>query len=309
MSFRKAATFNIHDVPPGEILFPSEVKRIVVTPSIKGPVYLCATKGPLKSAWFSLFPEDKWEVCSTSKALAQATTAKNADALVTADTENLTLEAKLDVDTLVVPTGATAVEVLSPAAQVLSVAAWTNTKKQVKTFLEQPTPCFLPVPFRSQMVETAVAPRRICLPTSLAMVLHFHGVNKTTASVARLTYDSHHGIYGNWVKACLTARNFGFAARVEAMETLSQLLPYLNEGLPLVVSIGYEEGQLPGAPISCTNGHLIVICGIDEQGDLICRDPAASNRIKGEVVYEQKAFVSAWKGMAIIVRPLTAKPS
>ena len=87
------------------------------------------------------------------------------------------------------------------------------------------------------------------------------------------------------------------------MDTLSQMVPFLERGLPLVVSIGYEEGQLPGAPIASTKGHLIVVCGIDDKGSLICRDPAAKTRAKGEVIYDEQAFARAWKGMAIVVNP------
>ena len=46
-------------------------------------------------------------------------------------------------------------------------------------------------------------------------------------------------------------------------------------GIPLVASVSFGAGQLDGAPISSSNGHLLVIVGFEADGDVVVNDPAA----------------------------------
>nr|MBA2716200.1 C39 family peptidase [Propionibacteriales bacterium] len=78
-----------------------------------------------------------------------------------------------------------------------------------------------------------------------------------------------------------------------------------------VASIGFGPGELDGAPISSTNGHLLVIRGFTQNGDVIVNDPAALVAKTVRRVYDRGQFENAWLdttgGVAYVIHP-TTKP-
>ena len=60
-------------------------------------------------------------------------------------------------------------------------------------------------------------------------------------------------------------------------------------GRPVIVSIRAREGELAGAPYESTGGHLIVITGFDERGDVHVNDPATADPARGIVTYSNQA--------------------
>ncbi len=68
----------------------------------------------------------------------------------------------------------------------------------------------------------------------------------------------------------------------------------LIPGVPLVISIGFKPGELPGAPISKTDGHLSVVPGFTRTGDVIVNDLAAPSDNKVQLTYPRAALESAW---------------
>jgi Peptidase_C39 like family len=48
------------------------------------------------------------------------------------------------------------------------------------------------------------------------------------------------------------------------------------------------------APISSTNGHLMVIVGFRENGDVVVNDPASSTRKGVRRTYDRGQFEDAW---------------
>jgi len=55
------------------------------------------------------------------------------------------------------------------------------------------------------------------------------------------------------------------------VSSLAELEPWLAAGVPVVVSFGWKAGQLTGAPIPSSNGHLAVLAGFDPQGNPIIK--------------------------------------
>ena len=54
------------------------------------------------------------------------------------------------------------------------------------------------------------------------------------------------------------------------------------------------RGQLNGAPISSTNGHLLVIVGFQADGDVVVNDPAAPPTAAVRRTYDRGQFEDAW---------------
>ena len=78
-----------------------------------------------------------------------------------------------------------------------------------------------------------------------------------------------------------------------------------NRTLPLVASIRYAAGELPGAPMLATGGHLVVVTGVDGEAVLV-NDPAAPYHGTVSRRYPLAAFSRAWfrhRGAVYIVSP------
>jgi hypothetical protein len=151
-------------------------------------------------------------------------------------------------------------------------------------------------PSRSQRVEDPAIAGRICSPTSVAMVLASKGVDLPTAEVAAALHDPRHDIYGNWGRAVQGASTLGVRGYLTRISNWQQVRQHLFDLEPLVISIAYEDGELTGAPMDRTNGHLIVVCGLDGEGGVICRDPAADDAASVPRVYAADELERIWMG-------------
>ena len=163
-----------------------------------------------------------------------------------------------------------------------------------------------------------------CSPTSLSMVLgYFHALPSSAEyawvdpsysgrwvdEVARRVYDHGYDGTGNW------PFNTGYAATrltqafVTRLTDLRDAERFVANGLPVEVSISFDSGQLTGAPISSTPGHLVVIAGFTSTGDVVVYDPAAPDYRTVRRVYDRGQFERAWlrrsHGTAYVARDAT----
>ena len=67
----------------------------------------------------------------------------------------------------------------------------------------------------------------------------------------------------------------------------------LTRGLPVIASIRYGEGELEGAAIQATSGHLVVLTGC-EDGVVLVNDPAAPTRDAVPRRYRRDELTRAW---------------
>ncbi|MBI5866247.1 MAG: C39 family peptidase [Planctomycetes bacterium] len=153
----------------------------------------------------------------------------------------------------------------------------------------------LPVPFRSQKTEQPDIAGRICSPTSLSMVMAFYGVERPTLDVARACFDSPHDIYGNWPRNIQAAFSMGVPGYLTRIATWTEAEQFIADGRPLIASIRVEKpGGLTGSPYKTTDGHLLVICGFDKDGNVEVNDPAASGAATGMRTYSRADLAEAW---------------
>jgi len=171
-------------------------------------------------------------------------------------------------------------------------------------------PVRLEVPFRSQFSDASGVGSRLCSPTCVAMVLSYYAAAPPFGEIAAACYDPRHDLFGNWSRAVQAAFGFGVRGYVTRFHDLEEAWGVLRSGRPIVASIAFTDGALPGAPLGHTDGHLVVVCGVTTDGDLLVNDPAAPPGA-GTRVYPGEPFAAAWfghRGTAYVFDPPAAGP-
>jgi hypothetical protein len=188
----------------------------------------------------------------------------------------------------------------------------------------------LAVPAYSQMTHRGQYPQyggggeAWCSPTSLAMMLgyfkrlptatEYSWVSKSYADpwvdeVARRVFDAEYDGTGNWPFNTAYAATRLPRAAVTRLASLRDVERFIAAGLPVEVSITFSSGQLSGAPISSTAGHLVVVVGFTSTGKVIVNDPAASTNAGVRRTYDRAQFEAAWlrksHGTAYVMRDAT----
>lgn len=157
-----------------------------------------------------------------------------------------------------------------------------------------PKPIFLNVPFRSQMKENSKIAQNICSSTSVCAVAEYYGINIKTEEFANITYDSYYKMFGLWWRSIQTAHKFGLNGFVRYFESFREVEEYLKLNIPVISCISYKKGELTGSKTESSLGHVTVICGFDENGNVICCDPAEKDEKIGITVYKRNEYAKAW---------------
>jgi hypothetical protein len=148
-----------------------------------------------------------------------------------------------------------------------------------------------------------------CSPTSTAMVLAYYDAlpprsayswvraghpDPEVVHLARVTYDESYGGTGTWPFNTAYAASRTGSAFVTRLRSLREAERFIAAGIPLVASVRFGSGELSGAPISSTNGHLLVVVGFTRDGDVVVNDPAASSNQGVRRTYDRGQFEDVW---------------
>lgn len=169
----------------------------------------------------------------------------------------------------------------------------------------------LDVPAFSQAQQDPSIAGSICSPTSMAMVLSYHGIDISPETVAWGVRDYSAGIFGDWPFNTAYAGSRGLKAYVDYLVPDPGADPWypvkreIAAGNPVVVSVvyrkpGYSGSDWPevaGVPINSTDGHLVVIRGFTWQDGVefvIVNDPAARTSAEVRRLYRADQFFDAW---------------
>jgi Peptidase_C39 like family len=162
----------------------------------------------------------------------------------------------------------------------------------------------LEVPGHSQMIYPDGGPVW-CSPTSTTMLLGYWArklgrpeLAEAVPTAASNVYDEVYEGTGNWTfnVAYATARGDGaLHGLVARLDSFSQVERLIAAGIPVSISVAYQEGELTGGGARKTNGHLIVVKGFTSQGDVVVNDPAFDGDDKVEATYKRAELWRAWR--------------
>ncbi len=163
-----------------------------------------------------------------------------------------------------------------------------------------------------------------CSPTCVAMVLGYWNAGPDRDAMAwvdpsypdrpvyhavRHTWDYAYQGAGNWSFNVAYAARFGLRSLVTRLRDLTEAEAFIVAGIPLVASLRVDPQALDGAEYRSA-GHLVVIAGFTDDGDVIVHDPASYDAGSVRRVYRRRQFEHAWQsgsgGIVYIIHTPTA---
>jgi hypothetical protein len=174
----------------------------------------------------------------------------------------------------------------------------------------------LPVPWLSQLLtkdveNDAMILAGVCGPTSLTMILNYHGKKVRTKQIGLRAYDPVADMYGNWAFLAATAGEQELYAWVQRFSNWKEVRKIVETGSPLIISIAYPQGTFSHESDRSSDGHLLVVRGFTSQGNVVCNDPGTAYREKGDgIVYKWHELGIAFfghGGTAIVVKKKSQK--
>jgi hypothetical protein len=151
-----------------------------------------------------------------------------------------------------------------------------------------------------------------CSPTATAMILaYWQGdggpcepqVRAAVAGVFDWLYDGH----GNWPFNAAYAATQGFEAYVVRFASLAEAEPWIAAGVPIAITFAWQPGELDGAALPASTGHLAVLAGFDAQGNPVVNDPAADDNGTVRRTYARAQLERLWLqasgGAAYVIYP------
>ena len=138
-----------------------------------------------------------------------------------------------------------------------------------------------------------------CSPTSVAMVMKYWSaklgrpdLDVSVPDAVAGVFDSKYPGTGNWPFNTAYMGSFprmrGYVTRLRGMRDLEDLT---SAGVPVVCSVSHNLVLGNGKPAG-GDGHLVVVVGFEEDGDLIANDPGKTDRIRR--VFHREDFLRGW---------------
>ena len=174
----------------------------------------------------------------------------------------------------------------------------------------------LPVPTFSQEVHIGHYPQwdnggeAWCSATSTAMVLKYWRTGPRGADLAwvdppvdaevdvaaRNVFDYTYDGAGNWPFNTAYAARYGLEGFVTRLRSFTELEELVRVGIPVIISVSFEKGDLDGAGYG-TNGHLMVVVGFTQSGHVVVNDPASHlvpDNGQVRATYRREQLENAW---------------
>lgn len=257
------------------------------------------------SAWFSWGKWNSWSAVGS-----QQETVK--DELAAMDIDTLKVVKRKTADALRYRIFLSS-EQAHVTPRVTLLAATVNAEQKTSKELTEKKDVVLEVPAYAQRRRDPRIAGQICSPVSMAMTLNYHGVDVLPEELAWRAKDHSQDRFpfGNWSFNCAAAADFGLKAYVAHENSLAELRETLQQKGPVIASVMYKNSEavpdelpvLHGAPVEATDGHLVVVRGLVQQGGkdwVIVNDPAGdSDSVQRQ--YEAGEFEKAWTHYVYVI--------
>ncbi|HSJ54993.1 MAG TPA: C39 family peptidase, partial [Anaerolineae bacterium] len=164
--------------------------------------------------------------------------------------------------------------IATPGVRYVSAATSTTPVKNSEPSTGNPAywNTLLAVPECSQMVYEGG--NVWCSPTSTAMIVSYWEnyagpCEPAVRAAVDGIYDWIYGGTGNWPFNTAYAATHGLQGSVRRFRSMNEVEAWVAQGVPVAISFAWGKGQLTGAAVSSSAGHLSVVVGFDGQGNPI----------------------------------------
>ena len=203
--------------------------------------------------------------------------------------------------------------VATPSVRYLSAAYSTTPTKNSEPSAGNPAywDTLLAVPECSQMVYPDGG-NVWCSPTSTSMIVSYWenytgpcepAVRAAVAGIYDWIYDG----TGNWPFNTAYAATHGLQGSVRRFGSMDEIEAWVAHGVPVAISFSWGKGQLTGAAVTSSAGHLSVVVGFDSQGHPIVNDPAADSNEQVQRTYLRSELEPLWLensgGTVYLIKP------
>ena len=194
----------------------------------------------------------------------------------------------------------------APTQWCVSLSAWSPGSDELPG-VDGPR---LSVPAFSQMEEDPALRHRVCSPTCVAMVMAYYGAPVPVAELAREMLQPELDLYGVWPAAIRAASRRGLGGYLLRFPDWATAAWCLERGMPVIASVRYGAGELRGAAIEQTTGHLVVLTGC-AGGEVFVNDPAAPRSTEVARRYRLDELRRVWlarSGVGYVLFAPTRRP-
>ncbi len=145
----------------------------------------------------------------------------------------------------------------------------------------------------------AVKGAQYCSPTCVSMILRFWAkelnrpeLNIQVPTVVPNVFDEKYPGTGNWSFNTAYMGSFpGMISYVTRLTSISDLEAVVDAGIPVVCSVSHNLVLGNGKPAG-GDGHLVIVVGFDDNGDVIANDPGISAKVRR--TYKRSDFMKGW---------------
>lgn len=141
----------------------------------------------------------------------------------------------------------------------------------------------------------------LCGPTAVSMVTASEGTTLSLLESAKLCWHPHHKLFGVWRRMAATLshaiwNDVPFIASPTWMTGYDELATLLEAEVHCILSLAWDEDELPGAPLARSAGHFMVAHNLDAARSVVgVHDPRAELGTATYREYPAEAFLRAWQ--------------
>jgi hypothetical protein len=157
----------------------------------------------------------------------------------------------------------------------------------------------LDIPYYSQVVDREPWIGRICSPCSVNMALARFGIKRDTQAIAAELYDPVSDAFGVWHRSIQGASQEGIRGYITRFRTWGEVSQAIANGYVVCASVRFKAGEVDdpmvkhGRRKKGTEGHLILITGINADGTVTVHD-TASKDYGVNSSWRQEELAKAW---------------
>jgi len=171
----------------------------------------------------------------------------------------------------------------------------------------------LDVPLRRQMNSAGERLRDRCQSAALASAMEYYGKSVPLEDIVRHTHDPEYNYPGLWPRVIAAAREFGFDGYIERFRDWPSVKRTLAENKMILCSMRLKEGAAKAPPYASMGNHIVVLCGVTDDGRVVVTDSALGKSGEGYLCqWLQDDFETVWMrtkgGVAMVICPPKGAP-